>query len=934
MIKSSPTDIQSMIERDWQKQAMTKLAAAAPGQVGSPQADKSVMAKAFMDQAYTQVASRCGRLMDDQYRLGFEIVKANEATSKVLGVFAFRVAKELLYVPVFFLNGIIRGADLLHRFTPKRFVANTPDWADYLIDQATTEQGQAVPRSDIGKIRDNVRMDRIVWPPVGPGSFKRASFGGDLGGPTGVNRAGDGQGWYKRESVIKDTIDKCGETWTGERGPRWSMSPQEMEKFAKGALPEEAVIVGADVADGTEKNPTVTRDKMGWAITGKDTDASKAQVWSKSEVEAHIGRKLDSAGDLKKSASSDTPDGLWETWIDDLCVQDREVPLHLTDFMAKSAAAYEGLIGEIERSPALADLLLRNYTQEQLFPEPQFTQEKKASAAPEIVFQIHTEVSTMTGHEKFASADRENFCRHGYFIEDNRPGEKLAKIVERQISESIETAGSNGVYEVMTIDGSYIKAIVGTCIPIPRLENDPGNGLCEPVTVGSYCGDQDHAKTPERNIITWDGSSSVFSTRDLAYGKHVMDAGDPGIEASAMKSGKVYCLVSPAGEITPAFKVQDVKTGKDKIRTFKIATSPWSNQSLVLNPDASQTVCDGAGVINDKYRAIELEHKTPKDDPYSRCSGEGDQWTLENLILGNESSVDAWLLGKAPIKKASVNYDSRADMYQLRLERGGKVLTAHEAASMHQKVAMQSEQGRYDLAHDDTTTGWISRVKMAAQLTVNLALSGEEADLWLDEATEKRAADRSLLYPEPPMEKTATMMRMINNPAYQLDSDSQLGVPVEYGPQLHTLQTGYSVVPPMPMQINEVVDGARGVSNQDKDDYLFHADPYKIAEMAASSRMPHVLDHAMIGTLASTYDAAAAMDPILADMERGLDALGRAVFLLLWKPTDFRAMYGADDIPNIENQLLSVFKSMAATLLDLLRKNRGNKNTTGSPPVG
>jgi hypothetical protein len=49
----------------------------------------------------------------------------------------------------------------------------------------------------------------------------------------------------------------------------------------------------------------------------------------------------------------------------------------------------------------------------------------------------------MPPNGKFASADRENFRRFGYFIEDNRPMEKLAKIIERPISEAIESVGDN-----------------------------------------------------------------------------------------------------------------------------------------------------------------------------------------------------------------------------------------------------------------------------------------------------------------------------------------------------------------------------------------------------------------------------------------------------------------------------------------------------------
>ena len=892
-----------------------------------------------MDQAYTQVASRCGRLMDDAYRLGFEIVKKNEATSKVLGVFAFRVAKELYYVPVFFLNGIIRGADLLHRFTPKRFVANTPDWADYLINQATTEQGRSVPRSEVSRIQDNVRMDRIVWPPVGPGSFKRASFGTVPGGPTGVNRGGDGQGWTKladakKYKSVPVTIGGAAKRRGRATPPGYvhvdktdaeldKMSDEEYTTYFDGL---EDLLEREDVEE-TNKRASVI--KRAGVLKGVLDEIS--ETWT--DEHGHGRRWVLSPEEMEKFASDRIPEDAatnWEGWIDDLCVQDRAVPLHLPEYMAKSAAAFDGLINEIEKSPQLADLLMRNYTQEQIFPER--TAEKKASASPDIFFQIHTDVSTMTGHEKFASADRENFCRVGYFIEDNRPMEKLAKIVERPISEGVETVGDNGAYEIMKIDGSYVKAIVGTCIPIPRLENDMGSGLCDPVPCGSWCGEPNLAQTPERNIITWDGAESVLSTRDLAYGKHVMDAGDPGIEASAMKSGKVYCLISPAGEITSAFMVQEIKSGKDQIKTFKIATSQWSTQSLVLNPDATQAICDTAGVINSNYRAIKLDHKTDKE--CDNVGGEGEHWTLDHLILGNESSVNTWLFGQAPIKRASVRFDKQADAYQLRLDRGGNVKTAHEVAIANTREAMRTEQGRADLAHDDTVSAWMPRTKMAAFLAVNLLTPGVETEDWLNEATEKQAAVRDLLFPDEFM-KQATMMRMINNPPYQLDSDSQLGVPVEYGPQTQIVTANYVTPQPVNMRTNEVLDSARGVQNENReDDFLMHADPYAIAEMAAKERMPHVLDHAVIGSLASTYDAASAMDPILVDMERGLDATGRAVFLLLWKPNDFRAMYGADDIPNIENKLLSVFKSQAAILLDLLQKNRGDKSTSGSPPVG
>jgi hypothetical protein len=60
------------------------------------------------------------------------------------------------------------------------------------------------------------------------------------------------------------------------------------------------------------------------------------------------------------------------------------------------------------------------------------------------------------------------------------------------------------------------------------------------------------------------------------------------------------------------FKVQEVKTGKDQIKSFKIATNQWSTQSLFPDPAPSQSVRDGDRVINDIYRAVQLDLKKPK----------------------------------------------------------------------------------------------------------------------------------------------------------------------------------------------------------------------------------------------------------------------------------------------------------------------------------
>ncbi len=866
------TITQDFVKAHWKDMLQKQSAQGQPFPGTGPSPDDQTMAKAFMDQAYTHVANKAGRLMEDAYRLGFEIVKKNEATSKILAIFAFRVGRELLYVPTFFLNGMIRGTDLLHRYTPKRFVPLNPDWAGYLIDQATNEQGASVPRAEMSRIRDNVRMDRIVWPPM-----------------------------------------------------------------------------------------------------------------------------------QTKFASADIPDGGWEQWIDEVCAQPTDIPLLAPEFMAKSAAAYQGLITEIEKSPAVADLLLRHFPEEHFFPEPKFEAEKKASA-PAVALKVH--LTAQDGIEKAASA---GFFDRGYWIEDNRDQEKLAKVA-LPILEGLVTVGQPGTYDVLTSDGRMVRSLVGIQEEIPRdVTASRDCGVPVPMAGCSmgYAEQSDAAKVPAMRVLALDGSSLTNSDAGfMIYAQDVVDADNPGIDPKDMKVGSLYCLVFPGGGLSREFLVRKAESGNGGMKLFTISEYGWDGQGRALNynPDADDELCRRAGVINGSYQAVKLSVKPEKPGANEPCcggSGEFDSvnWTVPTENLGNPATVDAWLFGQMPLKKASVIHDPVEDLYQIRIQPGGNVLTPHEVARELVKQASLDPDLYSLLAEDDRISGWEPRREIATKLAVCLKVPAVDAEAWLDAAVKSASAEHRILeYPEmekradaadtlkaiatvmgvtglgagagglignaidPALtspgamlgmtgtiplaqylatrghskrerEKRANMLPIQNNPPYELQGDPIHGIPVEFGPQIHNLESQWGNPPDVRMQLGEVRDAAGGVTNQDGDDsdFIFHMPPDQLAQMAVLQKMPHVLDHGVVGSLAQTYDASAVMDPILNDMERGLDGMGRAIFLLLWKPADFRSMYGADDMPDLENKLTSIFKGLGEVLLDLLKKNRGNSN--GSPPV-
>ena len=132
--------------------------------------------KAFLDQAYMFVQNKASPLMKPPHRLGFEIVFKNDANSRMVGIFAFRVGDELIYAPAFFINGSIKGTDLLYRHKNKSFVPLTNEWATYLIGLQENKMGSGISKEDSQvSSGGGIEMGKITHPPAYSGS-KSASY--------------------------------------------------------------------------------------------------------------------------------------------------------------------------------------------------------------------------------------------------------------------------------------------------------------------------------------------------------------------------------------------------------------------------------------------------------------------------------------------------------------------------------------------------------------------------------------------------------------------------------------------------------------------------------------------------------------------------------------------------------------------------------------
>lgn len=129
--------------------------------------------QAFSSLAYAYLRDKAPRLLD--HMVGFQLVDRNEDNTKAMGIFGFQVDKQWLYAPVFFLNGDLKGHELLYMKNNDSFVPMKENWINYIMSRKPHILGEtsgADQLRDLGGIYPDIRSLSIP-PSIGGG--KRAS---------------------------------------------------------------------------------------------------------------------------------------------------------------------------------------------------------------------------------------------------------------------------------------------------------------------------------------------------------------------------------------------------------------------------------------------------------------------------------------------------------------------------------------------------------------------------------------------------------------------------------------------------------------------------------------------------------------------------------------------------------------------------------------
>ena len=102
---------------------------------------RQAVEKNLSEIAFASLAEKTPALMD--FYLGFDLVEKNDEGTRAAGIMGFKVGKQLVYVPIFFLNGKIKGTEVMYLKNSDIFVNNSEQWVNYVIGQSQGDTGEA-----------------------------------------------------------------------------------------------------------------------------------------------------------------------------------------------------------------------------------------------------------------------------------------------------------------------------------------------------------------------------------------------------------------------------------------------------------------------------------------------------------------------------------------------------------------------------------------------------------------------------------------------------------------------------------------------------------------------------------------------------------------------------------------------------------------------
>lgn len=467
--------------------------------------------RSFADLAYARIKDKAPKLLD--FMVGFQVLDKTEDETRAAGIFGFQVGKQWFYAPIFFINGELKGYELLYIKDQDAFVPLQENWVNYLISRRPQQVGGGTPfnESELGVIAPNFRV--YARSPL-RGWDKTAGYvkGSNVGPCTfeddGIKAAGY---WYTGKMFDVMPALPCFTISPNHDVYKQAAARMDLAKLIPGLGVKAAKWVAAQVA---------AQPKLASALGKfyKSTDFVPANVKAAavSELKPVSDSILAKHGldrDLFKyyttklaRANAVTPVGT-----------DKVVLRILMDHGVKSAAHLRTVLDTVLAEPIKSAA--------------------KEDPGTEKTVKVISRREGMDNPEKLSDTEKEELMHDGVVVHDERPDSAKSKIYDINMLDVLTNPTKSGLYDMLGKDGKSYPVLI----------------VMGPKTIGAGVADI-------ALVTRTDGEGfDHFDAKDILVNKERCgdwkEFYDKLPSVNDMKVGEKYLVVGPSGEGSLVFGV-------------------------------------------------------------------------------------------------------------------------------------------------------------------------------------------------------------------------------------------------------------------------------------------------------------------------------------------------------------------------------------------
>lgn len=925
--------------------------------------------KAFADQASGFVENAVGPLMQDQYRIGFEIVKANKDNTRLCGIFAFKINKDLIFAPVFFINGTIKGP-LLYRCDRKMFVPANKDWANYLIENIEMSDGHGVPSSDRGKNPPLVQIQRAMMVPPGvvkgaaavPVKRKRRKRNGkaiDAADKAAIENEMISEGLHKK--LVKDDYNreftnrfnkKYKDKYTSEveeedqaekiatrivkevNVPSCTCRMQCCEDTCKECDPLETDIGEFKVKNYNEKYNVPGKLNTGdyvlkvaawddgtirigdYPITQNDGRAIANEKPLTIEVPGVAAFDIPASGAalLKQAFLQNVPDNT-DTWLPAL--------MEGIDTLSKPSGLLPELLKDEEYGYASADLITKAAASKDGYGFAEMLNSMYGSPS---TWEVSAPMQKKASQEKpddliLAVSPKplqegagipERYWKDGFYILDKRPEETMS-VVYQTSPDLLSFPTDLGTYSVMLADGSFLEdVLIGRPSDIPS-DQSHYTGWLQDMGWKTLGGKGEYNHPSGHYVIIKDGKSR-YSHGCLAVRTGSL-ADYKGSVKSPEKGHLYFIAVKGMNSLLGPIAVDDVTT-RDGVKFIsawgvKDLRSPNTLHNSAIWDGECPEVETNKNTLGDITLNPDMEHSDIMEGSYGKDA--------LFIPLDRDSSKRLTAFGNDWCESAEILNEQIGNTRDIRQWLFNRYHVS--IGSIRKEERMADKKAFYFFGEANSSSKPMDKKAAMVHLTRDLGVSAKQSYELLDKADESTNPVEFVLQRNG-IHKNASQYTVIDSPQFQDEFSSEFGIPIQPD-QTFALRVVGNQIHEQPSAVGDRLDPTSPTGLPDLT--VATADPEELRSLADSYHLPNVFEHGVVGTLAETFNAMKLVEKYLPDMERALDKICRIKFLMYWCPNDFERTYGDDDMTNLEAEIESNETAFGALYLKLLKQNEKSK---------